>query len=734
MNEDQEFNQDYQLAVDYVNSTNRNIYLTGKAGTGKTTFLRYIQTNCHKKLVVAAPTGVAAMNAGGVTLHSLFQLPLAGFVPEASQVGYTSGEFHDRHSLLQHLRLNKTKRSLLRELELLVIDEVSMLRSDILDAIDVILKSVRGQSDSFGGVQVLFIGDLFQLPPVTKNRDWSVLKYHYKSPSFYSAKALFTPPVYIELKKIYRQKEQQFIDILNKVRINEMDENALQVLNSHYAPDFQPSKPGEYITLTTHNVNADVINKEHLQDLSGELFTFDASVTGEFNENTVVAEMALKVKVGAQIMFIRNDKGESPRYYNGKTGVIEKIKSGDIYVSFGDGKDTLKVEKEEWQNVRYRLNEETKEVEEDVKGTFTQFPIRLAWAITIHKSQGLTFDKAIIDAGGSFAPGQVYVALSRLTSLDGLVLKSLINIQGISNDPSAVTFSTLQRSAEVLKESLKNDQKEYVRSILYQAFDYHQLRFEVAEFMSVLPERSVPDKDMTFKLFQKVSSLVIEHMKTADKFKGQLLRLWEEVQNDDYQELETRVEAAVKYFSTGLQQQAIEPVEKYLKGLKLKSRVKKHLTESKMVLDMLQSKVGQLEEASSLAVGLKGEDHLSTVFEKIAKDRLSRRSEKKQSSVKVKRKKGDTQRMTLQMYRDEKTLKEIAEIRGLTESTVHGHLLTFIGTEFELNDLISEEKVNLIMKTLDEHKNASTGELKNVLGDEISYGEISAVVKYLDND
>ncbi|MEP2509503.1 MAG: AAA family ATPase, partial [Reichenbachiella sp.] len=382
MNEPIEINTQFELAANYVNTTNEHLYLTGKAGAGKTTFLKYIKDNCHKKIVIAAPTGVAAMNAGGVTLHSLFQLPMGSFIPEQSMSGEEYGEFFDKKNLLKYLRLNSAKRELLRELELLIIDEVSMLRADLLDAIDVILKSVRRNNWSgFGGVQVLFIGDLFQLPPVVRNSEWAVLQKYYKTISFFDAKALQdTPPIYLELKNIYRQSDQKFINLLNKIRNDKMDKGDLELLNKYYKPNFEPKQKGEYITLTTHNKRAEVINNEQLEKLEGAVYTFQASVSGDFNEATVMAETDLKLKEGSQVMFIRNDKGEYPRYYNGKIGLVKRIDEDDIAVTFTDSDDEVLVEKEVWENKRYKLNKETDQLDEVVKGTFTQYPIRLAWA------------------------------------------------------------------------------------------------------------------------------------------------------------------------------------------------------------------------------------------------------------------------------------------------------------------------------------------------------------------
>ena len=402
-----------QQAIAFVNQTSKHVFLTGKAGTGKTTFLKYIQEHSFKKMAVVAPTGVAAINAGGVTIHSFFQLPLGPYLPSLQHNWELfDGRVNNQHSLFKNLRLSSAKRDLLRELDLLVIDEVSMVRADMLDAVDVILRHVRRQpAAAFGGVQVLYIGDLFQLPPVVKNDEWELLKQHYQSPFFFDAKVVQEdPPVYIELKKIYRQSDQGFISILNNIRNNKCSAEDLEKLHHFYKPDFYPAGEAHYITLTSHNEKAEAINRRELAKLPGKTYSYHAEISGEFYDRSYPAEEVISLKVGAQIMFIKNDKGENRRFYNGKIGVIKNVFEEKIYVSFPDETETLAVEKETWQNIKYNYNKEKDRIEEEELGTFRQYPIRLAWAITIHKSQGLTFEKAIIDAGASFAPGQVYVA------------------------------------------------------------------------------------------------------------------------------------------------------------------------------------------------------------------------------------------------------------------------------------------------------------------------------------
>mgnify|MGYP001422916718 CR=1 FL=1 len=457
----------FRIAADLVNQSARNIFLTGKAGTGKTTFLKYIRDHCIKELVVVAPTGVAAINAGGVTIHSFFQLPFGPFTPEPAS----------RHQLVSQLRFTAEKKKLIRELELLIIDEISMVRSDVLDAMDTVLRYVRDRHNKvFGGVQVLFIGDMFQLPPVVKDAEWSILSSFYESQYFFDSMAVREePPVYIEFSHIYRQSEESFIRVLNKVRNNELDEESARLLDSLYQPEFRRLPQDGYIILTTHNNKARDTNALELRKINAPLYAFNAEIKGQFSETAYPADEQLELKEGAQVMFIRNDTAErGKRYFNGKIGTVTRITDDEVYVRCGDNDDEISVERETWENIRYSLNKNTRLLETDVLGSFTQFPLRLAWAITIHKSQGLTFEKAIIDAGESFAPGQVYVALSRCTSLQGIVLKSRLGTNSLSTDPRIVRFSRLQASTGELDRELAEARKKYQEELLLSAFDFNE--------------------------------------------------------------------------------------------------------------------------------------------------------------------------------------------------------------------------------------------------------------------
>ena len=412
------------FAEQFINQTNQSIFLTGKAGTGKTTLLRKIMASTHKNAVIVAPTGIAALNAGGVTIHSFFQLPFSGFIPEfGAQAAFTDTvKFETKDTLLRHFTMNKTRLKIIRSIELLIIDEVSMLRADLLDAIDWTLRNVRGIHQPFGNVQVLFIGDLLQLPPVAKQEEWQVLRQYYNGIFFFHARVLQEiQPIYIELSTIYRQQDQDFIQLLNQLRNNQITADDLSILNKYVRTNFDATKEEGYITLSTHNSKADLINSKALEALKEKEWNYASEITGEYPKHLYPIEPTLSLKLGAQVMFIKNDNSIEKHYFNGKMGRIKSLSEQEITVYFPEEKKSINVEKFEWNNIRYVLNEATGAIEEEVIGTFVQYPLKLAWAITVHKSQGLTFDKAVLDVSDVFAPGQAYVALSRLRTLEGLV-------------------------------------------------------------------------------------------------------------------------------------------------------------------------------------------------------------------------------------------------------------------------------------------------------------------------
>ena len=546
----------FQLAIQLVNQTHRSIFLTGKAGTGKTTFLKYIRETCPKQMAIVAPTGVAAINAGGVTIHSFFQLPFSPFIPEAK--GFSNNtETINRHNLLGRLRFTNEKRKLLQQLELLIIDEISMVRCDTLDAIDTVLRSIRKKPyERFGGVQLLFIGDMFQLPPVIKEAEWKILAGFYNSPYFFDSLVIREePPLYIEFDKIYRQSEETFIRVLNQVRNNEMDEDGYGILEKRYQQFFRHSRSEGYIILTTHNEQARNINATELNGLAGPASKYEAVIENDFPENAYPADEQLVLKEGAQVMFIKNDIADrGKRYFNGKIGVVTRLEEDKIFVQCKDDAIEIEVGREKWENIRYTLNKTSQTLDEDVLGSFRQFPLRLAWAITIHKSQGLTFDKAIIDAGEAFAPGQVYVALSRCTSLEGLVLKSKLRSTSLFTDKRIVEFSRRIASSPQLQTELEVAKKQYQEKLLTSVFDFQLIISKGKEWRRFIKENetsfNAETKTWADQLLEKINAL----QETAAKFnswlKEQFLLAGPAENNIALKE---RANRAAEHFITGIE-------------------------------------------------------------------------------------------------------------------------------------------------------------------------------------
>jgi hypothetical protein len=467
-----EQNPTMQLASDYLESTNTVVFLTGKAGTGKTTFLQKLRQASKKQLAIAAPTGVAAINAGGMTIHSLFQLPFGPLLPGGS-------EQPDMH-------YSQEKKELLGSLELLIIDEISMVRPDILDQIDLILRNIKGSMHAFGGVQLLLIGDLSQLSPIIRDEEWAMLRRYYQTPYFFSALVMQKAPyVRIELDHVYRQKEQAFVDILNEVRNQQISADSLALLNTRYIPDFRPAVNDPYITLTTHNSIAQQVNAEFLRALQGQEFEFAATVKGDFPKDAYPTEINLKLKTGAQVMFVKNDSSAEKLYYNGKIGTITRIEGNTIFVQCGR-ENEIAVEAVEWTNVKYQLDGEA--IGESNAGSFAQIPLKLAWAITIHKSQGLTFDQAIIDVSEAFASGQAYVALSRCRTLSGMVLCNPVSAHNIIGDPAVIRFNGQAGLIKPDQETLERDQALYKQFLLSELFNFTPLQAQLKGFEMLLPD------------------------------------------------------------------------------------------------------------------------------------------------------------------------------------------------------------------------------------------------------
>lgn len=512
----QEFQQNAQLelAEKFVRFTQKNIFLTGKAGTGKTTFLHNLRKTSPKRMVVVAPTGVAAINAQGVTIHSFFQLNFGPQIPnEYEKKGFQKNE-----------RFSRDKLNIIRSLDLLVIDEISMVRADILDAIDKVLRRLRYSSEPFGGVQLLMIGDLQQLSPVAKADEWEMLKAYYDSVYFFSSLALKkTDYVSIELNHIYRQSDDVFISLLNAIRDNELNQSQLNALNERYIPDFNPPDEEGYITLTTHNRQASEINERKLNAIKNKSYFFDAEVRGDFPEYLYPNDVNLELKEGAQVMFIKNDISPEKLFYNGKIGSIERIEDSIVYVKCKGESESIAVEPLAWENTKYTLDDETKEIKEEFIGSFKQYPLKTAWAITIHKSQGLTFEKAIIDSASAFAHGQVYVALSRCKSLEGMVLRSPLHNGAVICDNTVSDYNRFIAENQPDEARFKAEKKLFQQNLLLELFDYKELLFAVRKCIRIVKENfKNPDAylDELLDLEQKLASQIVP---IGEKFKMQIV-------------------------------------------------------------------------------------------------------------------------------------------------------------------------------------------------------------------
>jgi hypothetical protein len=579
-------NKELELALNFIEKTDRNLFITGKAGTGKTTFLHQIKKESLKRMVIVAPTGVAAINAKGVTIHSFFQMPFGPILP--NQIANTSN---------QQRKFSKTKIDIIKSLDLVIIDEISMVRADLLDGIDQVLRRYKNRNKVFGGAQVLMIGDLQQLAPVVKPNEWSLLQQHYNTVYFFSSKAYQEANVVsIELKHIYRQKNEDFITILNEIRNDDLSEKSAKILNERYNPTFSPSKEEGYITLTTHNRRANLINDSELNKLKTKSCFFKAEVSGKFNENAFPNDENLALKIGSQVMFIKNDSSLEKRYYNGKIGVVADISKETVTVQCANEIDEIVAEKELWDNINYSINEETKELKEDIVGSFKQIPLRLAWAITIHKSQGLTFDRAVIDAEASFAHGQTYVALSRCTSLEGLVLKTPISSNAIINDKTVSTFNETVEENHPDETILNESEKNFQLNLISELFDYQPLLYPISRLIDIYYKNRTSIKGDVIDHLQTIKDDgVVALMKVSNGFKNQLNAISEDsILPENSSQIQERFIKALNYFVTQTKGNILNPLNAISFSTDNKA-VKKDFTKQ---FDSLQEKL--LEKLFSL--------------------------------------------------------------------------------------------------------------------------------------
>jgi len=808
-----ERNDIFDLAYRFVTETSENIFLTGKAGTGKTTFLKYLKENCSKNIIVAAPTGVAAINAGGVTLHSLFQLPFNPFLPTSAS----------KSELLGKMKFVKRRQEILRKMELLVIDEISMVRCDTMDAIDTILRSVRRRHDvPFGGVQLLCIGDLYQLPPVAPRQEWSILQEYYSSEFFFDSMVIKEQmPMLIELNKIYRQKEDSFVYLLNKVRNNQMNSDDFEDLHSRFYPTFRPALEEKYITLTSHNNQADLINARELQKLLPASFTYNAIIEDDFPENMYPAEGSLVLKEGAQVMFLKNDTEK--RYFNGKIGMVKRLGQEEIVVEC-DGFE-IYVSPETWENTRYSVSRNEGKLEQETLGTFTQFPLRLAWAITIHKSQGLTFEKVMIDAGSAFSSGQVYVALSRCTSLAGIVLLSKIPSAAIYSNENVINGQKTLTPKGSLAERFEGARQVFTQQLLEEIFSFDEIKtlLEVLEFRinehkeklnkeslkwinelkssftanravglnftrhtrDLMKQEPVIEKNSAlqkrindaanhflpkFNAFQDAIQnhpLITEHREAAtiiNEYLNQLL-LALHLQNYYLQyckglfSVTTFLQHKIKYelprlkvsvYASGKKQSVSD-----LSNAELYDTLKRWrdgvVGETGLPIFMVANQNALKEIATFLPFTKKdliklsgfgkakaekyGDEILDAVQDYCSRNNLESNMSSKEASPKRERKeksleeKTPTNILSFNLYKEGKSIAEIAEERKMAIATIEGHLASFIASkQINIDDFVSKENQSLIKEAIQIHGISGTKNLKENLPENISYGEIRMVI------
>ena len=738
----------------FINQTSQSIFLTGKAGTGKTTLLRKIMASTHKNAVIVAPTGIAALNAGGVTIHSFFQLPFAGFIPEfGAQPAFSeSVKFETKQTLLRHFTMNKTRLKMIRNIDLLIIDEVSMLRADLLDAIDWTLRNIRRVHEPFGNVQVLFIGDLLQLPPVVKQEEWQILRNHYQGIFFFHAKVLQeTQPLFIELSKIYRQQDQDFIQLLNQLRNNQMSSEDLQILNQYVRPDFDANKEEGYITLSTHNAKADQINAIALEALPEKLWSYAAEITGDYPKHLYPLEPTLELKLGAQVMFIKNDLSLEKNYFNGKMGKIKTLSSDEILVEFPEEKKTINVEKFEWSNIRYELNAATGEVEEKTIGTFVHYPLKLAWAITVHKSQGLTFDKAVLDVSEVFAPGQAYVALSRLRTLSGLVLTQPMRMNGLSNDQQVMAYSQHKADENTLPKVLEAHTKHYLLQTLKQAFDWYELRSQWSQHEASYQAIGAKSEKTKNKSWMALQNQVVQATKEpAEKFIRQLEGLFTKPHFDRVF-LKERVDAAYHYFFAQLDGVLLSNLRKIAELSRVR-KTKSYAEELEALDDILTETILKLKKVR-LLVSAVAEGEAITKDRiwnndlqqyKLSKIAIVRQELKQVPSLlddpdaeevsflkstkklaKAQKVKKSTQEKTLELLEAGKEVSEIARERQLSVQTINSHFAYLIRSgQIELTDVMSPKRISELEQLFDGFEGNSLNPLKEKLGSKATWDEL----------
>lgn len=720
------------IAASFINSTGSHIFLTGKAGTGKTTFLKDIVRRTHKRHVVAAPTGVAAINAEGVTLHSLFQLPFGAFIPE--EPGGLFGQREAEQSVITPKALKKqqkmgsNKRRLIREMELLIIDEVSMLRADVMDAIDLVLRNIRGKSKPpFAGVQLLLIGDLLQLPPVVKDQEWEYLTTYYNSLYFFNARAFHKQkPIYIELEKIYRQHDPVFINLLAHLRENRLDNKDIDILRQRTTQQPTEEQTHKAVYLTTHNHQANTINQEQLNKLKGKIFHYKATIEGDFPQYYYPLDEPLVLKKNAQVMFIKNDHTGQQRYYNGKIGLVKKISAKKITVSFDDDTDDVAVEHYKWERKRFTMNPESGDVKEQILGSFEQYPLRLAWAITIHKSQGLTFDRAIIDISRAFAPGQAYVALSRLRSLDGLTLKGSLPSKGLTPPQCLTSYANNKQEPVELKKNLKSLSLQYIKEYILNAFHFGELNFLLRQYGNLIDKNKSDCHKEQKRWTAETEMMLKEPVKIASKFRTQVEHLF--LKGASEEKLRERTLAARDYFDPVLCSFS-ERIHNHVRDIRGKVHSGKPLKELERLEGAFFIQRQKIHKALQLIQFYQIGQELTREAVEQQTQHLWKGRHKAISSLSggkgSKQKAGQSARTSFEMHQKGKSMEQIASSRGLAITTIEGHLAQYVAKgELSALNFVEKQKHEQIIKAHKAVKSTRLSEIMAVLGSEFTYSDI----------
>ncbi len=713
-------NEERALAKTFIEDTKRHIFLTGRAGSGKTTLLKEIIDTNQKNTVVIAPTGVAAINAGGVTIHSLFQLPFTAFIPMDGTVN--PDLFSTPKMLLKHLRLSREKRAVIQAMDLLIIDEISMVRPDLLDSVDLVLRTVRKSPLPFGDTQILMVGDLFQLPPVIKDFEWNVLRQFYKTPYFFSAQVWQrTKLIPIELKKIYRQTDLNFVNVLNKVREGTASEPEIDILNKRYVENYLNEK--EAITLTTHNATANTINEKKLAELKGKKITLSADINGKFSETAYPCDSRLVLKEKAQVMFIRNDKNK--RYFNGKLATVLSYNKEEelLQVRFKSDQTVHWIEKEKWANEIFEVDKITEEITKEELGSFLQFPLKLAWAVTVHKSQGLTLEEVVLDLGASFAAGQAYVALSRCTTLDGITLRSKFRLNNVIIDARISSFYQQFPELSEVEDQLEAAKKEYALYKLKKAFNLFSILNQHEQWEGYVLSKELPHKANILRLSQDLQEQLLTLSGTMLDFQKHL-DVWIAASFEDTESLAQIIfksEKAIPYFTGIMHEKVIIPLHKHLEKIQTKSKIKKYLGLTVEFYEILWAKMNQLYALNVF-------DRLLYDGPKKTKEALgSISAAKKQTKLK-----GATFEISLDLLNEGLTLEEIAKKRDLVVGTIESHMARLIEEDkVKIERIIKPAKLKQLVEFMSKQGEKSLKEILPNLPVKSSFGELRMVRAYM---